>query len=69
MEQVHLGEVVQEQAEVQEWVDLVREERVAPEQVQARLENAYAPNVERWNLMMLEYPVTLRNVLNVVHQW
>jgi len=69
MEQVHLRVLVQALEEVLEWVDHEGEERAAPEQVQAQLENAPAPNVERLNLMSLEYPATLRNALNVVHQW
>ncbi|MDI7260989.1 MAG: hypothetical protein QME90_13855 [Thermodesulfobacteriota bacterium] len=59
MEQVHPGEVAREQEEVQEWVDLVREEWVAPEQVQVRLENVCVQNAERLPLMKSEHPVTL----------
>ena len=58
-ELVHPGGVVQEQGEAQEWVDLVREEWVAPEQVQALEENACVQNAERLLLMKSEHPVTL----------
>ena len=58
-EQVHRGEVVRGQVEVPEWVDLVREEWVAPEQVQALEGNAGAQNVERLLLMKQERRATL----------
>jgi hypothetical protein len=58
-EQAHPGEVVQEQAEVQEWVDLVREEWAVQEPVQVRQENACVQNAERLLLTKLEHPVTL----------
>jgi len=68
-EQVHPEVVVLEQAEVQEWVDHEGEERAAPELVQAQLENASAPNVERLNLMRLEFLALLSNVPNVGQRW
>jgi hypothetical protein len=58
-ERVHPGEVVQEQAEVPEWVDLVGEEWVAREQVQALEENASVQNAERLPPMKLGHPVIL----------
>ena len=68
-EQAHPGGVVQEQAEVQEWVDLVGEEWAAPEQVQVRQENACVQNAERLLLMKSEFPVTIRIAPNVVQRW
>jgi hypothetical protein len=59
MEQVHAEVVVQEQAEVLEWVDHEGEERVAPEQVQALGENACVQNVGRLSLMMQEHHAPL----------
>ena len=59
MGQVHPGGVVQEQAEVQEWVELEGEEWVVPERVQDQEENVCVQNVERLLLMKLEHPVTL----------
>ena len=53
------GEVVQEQAEVQEWVDLVGEEWAVPEPVQVRQENACVQNAEQLLLMKSEHPATL----------
>jgi len=61
--------VVQEQAEVPEWVDLVREGWVAPEQVQALEGNASARNAGLLFLMRPEFPVTIRTVPNVVRRW
>ena len=61
--------VVQEQAEVPEWVDLVREEWVAPEQVQALEENACVQNVGRLSLMRLECLVHIRTARNAVRRW
>lgn len=69
MEQVHLRVLVQALEEVLEWVDHEGEERAAPEQVQAQLENASAPNVERLNLMRLEFLALLSNVPNVGQRW
>ena len=63
------GEVVQEQAEVQEWVDLVEEGWAAPEPVQVRQENVCVRNAELSHLMRLEFPVTKRIVLNVGQRW
>jgi hypothetical protein len=51
--------VVQEQAEVLEWVELGEEEWVAPEPVQVRMENALVLNAERLFLMKSERSVTL----------
>jgi hypothetical protein len=68
-EQAHPEVLVQEQAEVQEWVDLVGEEWAAPEPVQVRLENALVLNVERVSPMKPEYPVTTKAVQNVVQRW
>ena len=51
--------LVQEQAEVQEWVDLVGEEWAAPEPVQVRLENVCVQNAERLLLMKEERRATL----------
>jgi hypothetical protein len=48
-----------EGAEVLEWVDLAREEWVAPEQVQALEENAGVQNAERLLLMKSEHPAPL----------
>jgi hypothetical protein len=59
MEQVHLGEVVQEQEEVLGWVELEEEEWMAPEWVQDPEENAYAQNAERLFLMKPEHRATL----------
>jgi hypothetical protein len=58
-ELAHPGGVVQEQAEVQEWVDLVREGWVVPEPVQDPEENACARNAERLLLMKQERRATL----------
>jgi hypothetical protein len=69
MEQVHLRVLVQALEEVLEWVDHEGEERAAPEQVQAQLENASAPNVERLNLVRLEFLALLSNVPNVGQRW
>ena len=69
MEQVHPEVVVQALEEVLKWVDHEGEERAAPEQVQAQLENASAPNVERLNLMSLEFLAFLSNVPNVGERW
>ena len=46
MEQAHLGAVVQEQVEVQEWVGLGWDEWAAPEQVQVQQGSAFVPNAE-----------------------
>jgi len=51
--------LVQEQAEVQEWVDLVGEEWAAPEPVQVRQENVCVQNAERLLLMKQERRATL----------
>jgi hypothetical protein len=51
--------VVQEQEGMLEWVDLVREEWVAPEQAQALAENACAQNVGRLSLMKQEHHAPL----------
>ena len=58
-EQVHRGEVVQEEAEVPEWVDLAVEEWVVRERVQDQEENACAQNAERLLLMKSGRPVIL----------
>jgi hypothetical protein len=59
MEQVHLRVLVQALEEVPEWVDLVREEWVAPEQVQAQEGNVYVLNAARLLLMKQERRATL----------
>ena len=69
MEQVHPWVVVLVLEEVLEWVELAEGEWVAPEQVQARSENASASNVERLNLMSLEFLAFLSNVPNVGQRW
>jgi hypothetical protein len=61
--------VVQEQAEVPEWVDLVREGWVAPEQVQALEGSASARNAGLLFLMRPESPVTTKAVQNVAQRW
>jgi hypothetical protein len=48
-----------EGAEALEWVDLAREEWVAPGQVWAMGENACVQNAERLLLMKSEHPATL----------
>jgi len=53
-ELAHPEALVQEQAEVQEWVDHEGEERVAPEQVQALEENVSVQNAKRLLLMKQE---------------
>ena len=59
MELVHPEALVQEQAEVQEWVDLGEEEWAAPEQGQVLWENACVQNAERLLLMKQERRATL----------
>jgi hypothetical protein len=59
MGKVYPEGVVQEQVEVQEWVDLVGEKWVAPDQVQDPEENACVQSAERLLLMKLEHPVIL----------
>jgi hypothetical protein len=59
MEQVHLRVLVQALEEVPEWVGLVREEWVAPEQVQAQEGNVYVLNAARLLLMKQERRATL----------
>jgi len=61
--------LVQEQAEVQEWADLVGEGRVAPEQVQAQQGSAFVPNAELLRLMRLELPATRKIAPNVGQKW
>ena len=58
-ELVHPGGVVQEQAEVPEWVDLEGEGWAAPEQVQAQQGNVYVLNAARLFLMKQERRATL----------
>ena len=58
-ERGRLGVAALEGAEVLEWVDLAREEWVAPEQVQALEENARVQNVEPLLLMKSEHPAPL----------
>jgi hypothetical protein len=58
MELVHSGGVVQEQAEVPEWVGHKRGERAAPEPVRVRLENVYVRSAEQLLFMKLVSPVT-----------
>ena len=69
MEQVLLEVVVQEQAEVQEWVDLVGEGWAAPEPVQVRQENVCVQNAERLLFMKWESPVTKRIAPSVEQRW
>jgi hypothetical protein len=69
MERVHLGVAALEAAEVQEWVDLVREEWAAPEPVQVRLENVCVQNAERLLLMKSECPATIGSAPNVEKRW
>jgi len=61
--------LVQEQAEVQEWADLVGEGRVAPEQVQAQQGSAFVPNAELLHLMRLELLATRKIAPNVGQKW
>ena len=68
-ELAHPEALVQEQAEVQEWVDHEGEEWVAPEQVQAQQGSVFVPNAELSHLMRLEFLALLRNVPNVVQRW
>ena len=53
------GEVVQEQVEVQEWVDLAGEGWAAREQVQALEESVCVQNAERLLPTKSEHPATL----------
>ena len=69
MEQAHLGAVVQEQVEVQEWVGLGWEEWAAPEQVQVQQGSASVLNAELSHLMRLEFPVPTRIAPNVEQRW
>jgi len=69
MEQVHLRVLVQALEEVPEWVDLVGEERVAPEQVQVQQGSVFVPNAELLHLMRLEFLALLSNVPNVGQRW
>ena len=69
MEQVHPEVVVQEQAEVPEWVDHEGEERVTPEQVQAQQGSVFVQNAELSHLMRLEFLALLSNVPNVGQRW
>jgi hypothetical protein len=68
-ELVHPGGVVQEQAEVQEWVELGEEEWAAPEPVQVRMENALVLNAERVSLMKWGCPVIIGNAQNAGQKW
>ena len=67
-EQAHPEALVQEQAEVQEWVDLVGEEWAAPEPVQVRLENVCVQNVELLYLMKPESLAPTRSVQNAAQK-
>ncbi|OGP91331.1 MAG: hypothetical protein A2157_09970 [Deltaproteobacteria bacterium RBG_16_47_11] len=69
MELAHPGEVVQEQVEVLEWVDLAREEWVAPGPVQAREESVSVQNAERLLLMKSECHATIKTAPNVGQRW
>jgi len=62
------GGVVQEQEEVQEWVDLVEEGWAAPEPVQVRQENVCVQNVELLYLMKPESLVPTRSVQNAAQK-
>jgi hypothetical protein len=68
MEQVHLGEVVQEQVEVREWADHEGEGWAAPEQVQVRMENAFVLNVELLYLMKPESLAPTSSVQNAAQK-
>ncbi len=61
--------LVQEQAEVLEWVDHEGEERVAPGRVQAQQGSVFVPNAELSHLMRLEFLALLSNVPNVGQRW
>ena len=66
MGQVLLEVVVQEQAEVQEWVDLAGEGWEDREPVQALRENASVLSVGLRFPMRSEFPVLTKNAPNVV---
>ena len=68
-ELVHPGGVVQEQAQVLEWVDLAGEGWAAPEPVQVRQENVCVQNAERLLLMKWESPVPTRIAPSVEQRW
>ena len=68
MEWVHPVEVVQEQAEVPEWVVHEEEREVVRERVQVREENACAQSAERPLLIKQVRRATLSNAQNVVHR-
>jgi hypothetical protein len=68
-EQARPGGAVLEQGEVQEWVDPVGEEWVAPERVQVQKESVYALNVARLSPMKRESLATTGNVPNVGRRW
>jgi hypothetical protein len=68
MGQALLEVVVQEQGEVQEWVDLVGEEWVVPEPVQALVENAFVLNVELLYLMKPESLAPTSSVQNAAQK-
>jgi hypothetical protein len=69
MEQAHSGGVVQEQAEVQEWVDLAGEGWEDREPVRALRENASVLSVGLRFPMRSGFPVTTKTVQNVVQRW
>jgi hypothetical protein len=52
MEQAHPGEVVQEQEGVLGWMEFEEERWVAPEPVQALVENVCVQNAGRLSIMM-----------------
>jgi hypothetical protein len=61
--------LVQEQAEVPEWVDLAGEGWAAPEPVLARVENASVLNAGLLSLMKSGFPAHIKPVQNVVQRW
>jgi hypothetical protein len=68
-EQDHRGEAVRGQVEVQEWVDLAGEEWVAPEPVQAHVENAFVLSAGLLFLMRSESPVPIRIAPSAGQRW
>ena len=62
-------EVVQEQAEVQEWVDLGEEEWVVPRQAQVLEENACVQSAERRLPMKSAFPVLTRVAPSAEQRW
>jgi hypothetical protein len=69
MERDHPGEVVQEQAEVQEWVELAEEEWAAQRPVQVQPGSAHVLSAELLYLMKPEFPVSTRSAQNAGPKW